>query len=59
MPIAPSLVQVPEMSGCPHGVFGAVHPAFADSAGFGDASFAAGLPDEAFCAESDAGAPPG
>src|ERR1700681_395167 len=25
MPIAPSLVQVPEMSGCPHGVFGAVH----------------------------------
>src|SRR6202023_3492848 len=35
MPIAPSLVQVPEMSGCPHGVFGAVHALVA-------AAFAAG-----------------
>src|SRR5262245_59945946 len=25
MPMAPSLVQVPEMSGWPHGVLGAVH----------------------------------
>jgi hypothetical protein len=49
MPIAPSLVQVPEMSGCPQGVFGAVHPAFAGSAPFAEASgFADALPDEAF-----------
>src|SRR5262249_25465966 len=28
IPIAPSLVQVPEISGCPHGVFGGVQLPF-------------------------------